>query len=558
MNWKKIVTPFIFIVLILVPTAALAVDFEISDVVIDAHLQENGDAAVVEKHIYVFDGKFNGVTREIVAKAGAEVAGFEAYEKGKSLKVENDEGTYKVFRSGKNETIEIEMRYQIINTVEKYTDGAQFYWPFFDKRNETDYGNMIITIYPPGPAKDVQYLGYDTAYKTGTVNDNGDVSFKMGKVSSGKDGDIRVIYEPELFPSATVNKGKIREEIEVEKKQLADEEATYLVRQDKAGKFGLFGMVGFGVFLIGLFGKMMTSSRKKKRIVHEQLADTLVPKERLSMPATINYMNYGISSPETMSAALLDLIRKGHVVQLSDDEFEVVNRSVAYDHEAALLELLFDQAGDGTIFRAADLETYTKEKKNHESYSSALAKWQTAILEEVKAASLYEKKTRLRWSVALLSLTFIPVVVQLGRYEFYLYMSIAIFMTLVGLLFAIFYNPRNEKGFVLFEEWQQFRKRFADLDMNEWEKLSTDDKFRAYVYGIGVKDKNVARQFPEFAEAENRVGDTGTNMAVFNPVIMTTSFTNASTHASASASSSSTSVSSGGGVGGGGGGSGAF
>ena len=445
MNWKKIVTPFVFVVLLLIPTAALAVDFEISDVIIDAHLQENGDAAVVEKHIYVFDGKFNGVTREVVAKTGAAIADFEAYEKGKSLKVENDEGTYKIFRSGKNETIEIEMRYQIINAVEKYTDGAQFYWPFFDKRNETDYDNMIITIYPPGPAKEIQYLGYDTAYKTGTVNNNGDVSFKMGKVSSGKNGDIRVIYEPELFPSAKVNKGKIRGEIEFEKKQLADEEAAYLVRQDKAGKFGLFGMLGFGAVLIALFGKMITSSRMKKRTVHEHLADTLVPKERLSMPATIHYMNYGVFSPEAMSAALLDLIRKGHVVQLSDDEFEVVNRSVAYNHEAALLELLFDKVGNGTIFRIADLETYTKEEKNHEIYSSASEKWMNAILEEVKMASLHEKKTRLRWSVALLSLAFIPVVVQLGRYEFFLYMSIAIFMTIVGLSFAIFYNPRNER-----------------------------------------------------------------------------------------------------------------
>lgn len=558
MSWKKIVTPFIFIVLLLVPTAALAVDFEISDVIIDAHLQENGDAAVVEKHIYVFDGKFNGVTREVVAKTGAAIADFEAYEKGKSLKVENDEGTYKIFRSGKNETIEIEMRYQIINAVEKYTDGAQFYWPFFDKRNETDYDNMIITIYPPGPAKEIQYLGYDTAYKTGTVNNNGDVSFKMGKVSSGKNGDVRVIYEPELFPSAKVNKGKIRGEIEFEKKQLADEESAYLVRQDKAGNFGLFGMAGFGAFLIGLFGKMITTSRMKKRTVHEHLADTLVPKERLSMPATIHYMNYGVFSPEAMSAALLDLIRKGHVVQLSDDEFEVVNRSVAYNHEAALLELLFDQVGNGTIFRIADLETYTKEEKNHEIYSSASEKWMNAILEEVKMASLHEKKTRLRWSVALLSLAFIPVVVQLGRYEFFLYMSIAIFMTIVGLSFAIFYNPRNEKGFVLFEEWQQFRKRFADFDMNEWRKLSTDDKFRAYVFGIGVKDKNLGRHFPEFAEAESRVGNTGTNMAIFNPIIMTTSFGSANTNASTGTSSSSTSVSSGGGVGGGGGGSGAF
>lgn len=94
--------------------------------------------------------------------------------------------------------------------------------------------------------------------------------------------------------------------------------------------------------------------------------------------------------------------------------------------------------------------------------------------------------------------------------------------------------------------------------MNEWKKLSTDDKFRAYVFGIGVKDKNWGRHFPEFAEAESRIGNTDTNIAIFNPVVMTSSFTSANTNASTGTSSSSTSVSSGGGVGGGGGGSGAF
>ena len=558
MSWKKVVTTFLFVILLLAPTAALAVDFEISKVVIDAHLKENGDATVVEKHTYVFDSKFNGVTREIVAKDGAAIADFEAYEKDKSLKVENDNGTYKIFRSGKKETVEIEMHYRIINAVEKYTDGAQFYWPFFDKRNETDYGNMTITVYPPEPAKDVQYLGYHVASKTGTINDNGNVSFKMGKVPSGRNGDIRVIYEPELFPGATAKKGHIREEVKSEITRLADEEAAYVIRRDQTEKFGLYGIAGFGAILIGLFGQIITSSRLRKRELNEQLANIFIPKERLSMPATIYYMNYRVASPESMSAALLDLIRKGYVVQLSDDEFEVVNRFVEYDHEEALLELLFDKIGEGTIFHIADLETYTKEEKNHESYSNSLGKWQTAVAKEVKVAGLYEKQSKLRWSVALLSLAFIPVIVQLGRYGGYLYMSLAIVFTVVGLSFAIFYKTRNEKGLILFEEWKQFRKRFAEFDMNEWDKISTDDKFRAYIFGIGVKDKNLGRHFPEFAEAESRIGNTDANGAVFNPIFVTNSFTSASTNASVSASGSSTSTSSGGGVGGGGGGSGAF
>ena len=71
MSWKKIIPGFLLLVLLLIPTAALAVDFNISDVVIEAHLLENGDADVVEKHTYVFGSEFNGVTRELIPKKGA-------------------------------------------------------------------------------------------------------------------------------------------------------------------------------------------------------------------------------------------------------------------------------------------------------------------------------------------------------------------------------------------------------------------------------------------------------------------------------------------------------
>ena len=250
MGWKKIVPAFLLIVLLLIPTAAFAVDFEISDVVIEAHLQPNGDADVVEKHTYVFDSKFNGVTREIIAKKGAAIADFEAYENGKLLKVEHEKGTYKIFRSGKDETIIVEMRYQIINAMEKYEDGAQFYWPFFDERNETDYGQMTIIVHPPAAAHDVLYLGYDSAYEKGHLNTNGIVEFRLGDVSSGENGDIRVVYEPDLFPSIVVQNGKIRDELKSEKSQLANELKQYIENQEKTNQYGMYGVPIGGVLLI--------------------------------------------------------------------------------------------------------------------------------------------------------------------------------------------------------------------------------------------------------------------------------------------------------------------
>ena len=560
MGWKKIVPAFLLIVLLLIPTAAFAVDFEISDVVIEAHLQPNGDADVVEKHTYVFDSKFNGVTREIIAKKGAAIADFEAYENGKLLKVEHEKGTYKIFRSGKNETIVVEMRYQIINAMEKYEDGAQFYWPFFDERNETDYGQMTIIVHPPAAAHDVLYLGYDSAYEKGHLSTNGIVEFRLGDVSSGENGDIRVVYEPELFPSIVVQNGKIRDELRIETSRLADERKQYIENQEKTNQYGMYGVPIGGVLLFVLFWSMYKKRQGYRLAVFDDLKTSKfsVPKEKLSMPATIYYSNSGVLTPGATAAALLDLVRQGVVKQLSDKQFELIHRDVQHAHEAALIELLFDEVGDGQNFDVADLETYTKNKKNHSTYSKLLSEWQTGVVGEVKEHTLIEKTPGIRWLLVGVGAAFVVGAIQFGRYELFMLMSIAILLAITSWLFAIFYRSRNLEGHRLFEEWKQFRKAFHNLDLDEWGSLETDDKFRAYTFAVGTGDKRVMKQFNEFATAEKRTAQTNESFFYYNPVLMSNSFTSANKNANVDASGSSTSSSSGGGTGGGGGGSGAF
>ena len=90
-----------------------------------------------------------------------------------------------------------------------------------------------------------------------------------------------------------------------------------------------------------------------------------------------------------------------------------------------------------------------------------------------------------------------------ARFGLFPFMALAIALVIVGLLFAVFYKPRNMEGHLLFQEWRQFKETFRELDLDEWKSLSTDDKFRAYTYAIGCGDKSFEKLFAEFAEAEN-------------------------------------------------------
>lgn len=562
MKIRSVLSFMLFVVLLLMPIhAVFAVDFDVSHVKIDAYLTEDGDAHVVEKHSYHFEGDFNGVTREIHPKKGSSIIDFEAYENDTSLHVEGEDNLYKVYRSGEDETIEFTFQYTITDTVEKYEDGTQFYFSFFSERNETDYGDVTIGIHPPKEASEVDYLGYDAAYETGRRAQDGRITFSLGAVEKKTGADVRVVYESSLFPNVVAMDGNIRHELIEDQQAIEEEKAAYVKTQSDIQTVGKYTIPSVGVLLFGVFSYMFRRRKQTKELAQPEKDAQFVPTEKLSMPAVIQYTNPLGQGPEMISAALLDLIRQGYVKQLTETSFELVDRISANEHESALIDLLFIRIGDGEKFNFADLEAYTKDPKNHQSYGTGLMNWRKGINREVKDANLYGASATFRWLIGFVSLALIPIIIQLGRYGFYAFMTVLIVLAVIGLVTAIIYTPRSVKGFVIYEEWMELRERMKNVRVDEWEKLPVDDKYRAYIYGIGVKDAELQDMYEEFERAESRTATYhDRNHTVYNPVFATQSFHTANTNASVSTDGSSTSSSAGGGggVGGSGGGSGAF
>ncbi|QDY45818.1 hypothetical protein FK545_11460 [Planococcus glaciei] len=91
------------------------------------------------------------------------------------------------------------------------------------------------------------------------------------------------------------------------------------------------------------------------------------------------------------------------------------------------------------------------------------------------------------------------------------------------------------------------------MPANQWDRLKTDEKQRAYAYLLGSDPKTAERKAMAFTSAESAAGDSS---FVMNPIFMTAIFVSAGSTTTASASGGS--AGSGAGVGGGGGGSGAF
>ncbi|MFC4322521.1 DUF2207 domain-containing protein [Litchfieldia salsa] len=557
----------------LLPSEGFAVDFAITDVKIEAELQGNGNVLVKETHTYEFDGEFNGITREVIPKEGTSIQNFHAEENGKSLKIEQEDQLFKVHRKGSDETITVELEYLIGNGVDIYQDVADFYWPFFDDRNESTYEQLQIIVHPPKETEDVIAFGYDEAFETEQILQDGSVLFNLGEVPYEENGDIRVAYDVSLFPSASLTSEKpMKEKIIQAKQDLLEEAALKMKRQEQLTTFGGSAILIFALILFILILSTSRAARNRKRNVEQEYDGTFfVPKQIMSLPATISYTNGNVLPAEAMAAALLDLVRRGIVKKTADNGFRLVQRETELRrHEQILIELLFDKIGKNGIFSFDDLTSYTKNKVNHSHYQTFKANWNEAVRNEVSQYELYEDKTKYRTTVGISSLLLLPLLVLFPMYDLFGWMFITILLLVSVLIYAISYHPKTFDGLRLSHEWQLFKRNFRDLSDTSWGVLTEDERMRAYLYGLGMNEKNLREKNRELVESfePSRMSHSHvagiyaptdmTTIAYFGPIASSNFHTANQTSESTTNSSSSVGGGGGGGVGGGGGGSGAF
>lgn len=548
----------LFLIIFLLPLQVFAIDYSIEEMKIDAKLQENGDVRVTEKQTYTFEGEFNGIIRTLIPKEGTDIVDVTATEDKQAIEIEQDENEYKIHRKGKDETIIIELSYLIKDGVTVYSDVADFSWAFFDTGNESDYEKFIATIHPPSETTDVIAYGDDAAFENEEVEDDGTVKFNFGNVSNGKKGDIRVAYDADLFQAAELKADKsMRESIEADKQELIDQQIAFEKRKTTLNKLAPYITAVIAVVLIiCIYFAWQKTQNVIREVNRKYTIPYFVPEETMSLPATITYMNYSLVTPETLSAALMDLVRKKNVEELEENTFKVLNRKTDHPHETLLIYWLFNEIGNEDIFKLEDLETYIENKTNQKTFQTDYSAWQKAVQDEVRDNDLYSKNVKIRLVMMVIGVLTIPVIVYFAIYHLYMYMTVAIISVFLLLGFSAFYKTRTILGVKIKRDWQAFQKKYPKMADEAWEELESDDQRRAFIYGIGIKDKKIDEKNKVLVESfsTDSYMTSPVNMLLIATII-SSNFNHAET---TSAASSSPSPGTGTGVGGGGGGSGAF
>src|SRR5690606_4406313 len=79
-------------------------------------------------------------------------------------------------------------------------------------------------------------------------------------------------------------------------------------------------------------------------------------------------------------------------------------------------------------------------------------------------------------------------------YNFFLSYALTLVLFVALILYLIAYHPQNNDGLLIYPECLVFTQSFKALTPGEWKKWTEDDQMRAYIYGLGLRDKGMKEQ----------------------------------------------------------------
>lgn len=224
---KKIISALLLIIIIMTPAVVKAdtKSYDISRLLVNAVIEENGDVYVEEELSYSFKGDFNGVYRNLLKKGSEGYSISEVLIRDKNdtlIPIEqsnssndntyqiNDTGSQcsiKIFSKSSNESKTFIIRYTIHGAAVKTDTSGELYWSFYTVENGINVKDFELNLslknaeFDPNVTKHWAYVdGSDLkdSYDTRGIHISGkDLTGVLG---------VRVLFQPDYLKISSVNR----------------------------------------------------------------------------------------------------------------------------------------------------------------------------------------------------------------------------------------------------------------------------------------------------------------------------------------------------------------
>src|SRR5699024_12309089 len=121
--------------------------------------------------------------------------------------------------------------------------------------------------------------------------------------------------------------------------------------------------------------------------------------------------------------------------------------------------------------------------------------WQKDVQKEEISHNLFVQNIKLRVITGIIGLLIIPGIIYIAIYDLLLYMAFSIFLSIGYLLLAAFYKTRTILGEKISRDWQVFQDKYPEMTDEDWTVLTTNDQKRAFIYGVGIKNRKIKKTY---------------------------------------------------------------
>lgn len=527
---------------------------------INVLLNKDGSADFEERLTYNFNGKFNGVTRDVDFDLTKGLKDKRVYvmkngdlkelqlNPGNSLDDTGNPGTYnfveeetlarfKIFEVSKDQEKTFVIKYKLIDVVTKYKDTAEFNRKVVDANWQTRLNNIKIKItLPPGATKEeLKAFAHGPLSGEASILDNSNVEFKVPTVAPGFFVETLVLFPVKLvaeasniedenaLPRILANEAKLasyaNEEREAARLRL---QKQLKIQQERELNIKRLRSVGnpLTIFLIVLWFLIVTYLYGKydKELKHNfegkyyrELPGDYTPAEMSVL------MSFGKVNTRDVMATLMDLSRKKQLVispnksikkgifnskEITQYEIKLNEKTppiTLKKHEKFLISWFIGKIGNGNYVSLDEIKDYVKGKSEALEFKDDYDKWVNLVQEESAKYKFFDdtsKKGRLLGVIAGFAYMLVGVAITA-----FLVSSIAIVAIIQGVIlviFSIFIKRRTTYGNEQHAMWKAFKNFLNDFSSLDKAEIPAIVLWEHYlVYAVSLGvAKEVIKQLP--------------------------------------------------------------
>lgn len=528
------------------------VSYDLTNFLVDATILDNGDLQV--KELIVLDGNFNGYwinipyrnpvleyhtpinfaadaiyngsgisNVKLFAKKIDEEISFDTFDEefvtltksyyeedaqnGNYVESSNQNGkSYKMYYKAENEKVAFLIEYTLEDMVVLHEDVAELYFAILSEDFEDSIEDLQIRVNLPKEDSSNNFRIWTHGDLTANIDFLNRSSFltTVKKTYANTAIDVRTTFDASLMNRSLVRKTteeKALDQIiavEEERAQAANQ-ARETAKKNMTITYIICAIYIVIIILWWIYVYIRFDREYKSTFTLKYNREFI---EDYNVEVVDYLMNHNIT-PNAMSASILNLIYKKNikVEEIPSEKkkkeknyrFSLIHRDKVSDTEDVLLDFLFETVGKDNTFTTEELKKYASGTTTFGNFQKSYTNWQNCVRKDGERQNFFEKNGLPIVSSIFLLLIALIIVCFVSYLDVYSVMVIiAMTLSLVFLIYALFIRKRTKKGnedYVRWKAFKNFLEDFGRFDIKELPEIALWEKYLVYATVFGLADQ---------------------------------------------------------------------